>query len=100
MFFVYVLYRQKIGHFYTGQTANLSERLKQHNLGMSKSTIHGVPWRLVHSERFATRAEAMQRERFLKTGHGRDGLRQFLHDAATAAGRDEYHLQADRPPRV
>jgi len=100
MFFVYVLYSQKIGHFYTGQTANLSERCKQHNLGMSKSTIHGVPWRLVHSETFATRAAALQRERYLKTGRGRDELRQLLRDAAGATIRDDPGFQTAHPSRV
>jgi len=34
-----------------------------------------VPWRLVHVEPFATRAEAVNRERYCKTGKGREDLR-------------------------
>jgi len=46
----------------------------QHNRGESKSTRHGVPWVLIHSEQFRSRAEAVRRERQFKTGAGRDFL--------------------------
>jgi len=39
-----------------------------------KATKHGVPWILIHSESFATRREAVQRELYYKTGRGRDDL--------------------------
>ena len=35
---------------------------------------HRVPWALIQSEGFATRIEAAQRERYYKTGGGRDEL--------------------------
>ncbi|MFM8460423.1 MAG: GIY-YIG nuclease family protein, partial [Chthoniobacterales bacterium] len=59
---------------YVGSTQNIEERLAQHNSGQSLATKHGIPWKLLHSEEFATRAEAVQRERFFKTGKGRDLL--------------------------
>ncbi len=37
-----------------------------------------APWRVVYSESFATRAEAVRRERYRKTGRGRDELRKIL----------------------
>ena len=43
----------------------------------SKATKHGVPWILIHSESFATRREAVQRELYYKTGRGRDDLNAF-----------------------
>jgi len=39
-----------------------------------KATKHGAPWGLIHSESFATRREAVQRELHYKTGRGRDEL--------------------------
>jgi predicted GIY-YIG superfamily endonuclease len=39
-----------------------------------KATKHGAPWSLIHSESFATRREAVQRELYYKTGRGRDEL--------------------------
>jgi GIY-YIG catalytic domain len=46
-----------------GSCENLVERLRRHNLGHSKATRHGMPWTLVHSESFSSRAEAAERER-------------------------------------
>ena len=74
MFYCYVLRSQKTGRRYVGSCENLTERIRRHNAGDSKATKHGVPWVLVHSESFATRAEAAQRERYYKSGRGRDDL--------------------------
>jgi hypothetical protein len=48
MYDVYIPVSRKIGRFYVGSTDDVERRLFQHNAGYSKSTRHGVPWRLVH----------------------------------------------------
>jgi len=73
-FFAYVLLSEKTGRRYVGSCADLDGRIGRHNRGESKATKHGIPWRLIHSETFATRAEAVRREMYLKTGKGRDEL--------------------------
>lgn len=78
MFTVYVLRSAKTGRFYTGSTSNVSLRLSRHEQGLSPSTKHGRPWELVHQEEFITRSEAVRRERYLKTGRGREELRGLL----------------------
>ena len=77
MFHLYVLVSQKTGRRYVGSTQDIHERLRRHNAGHSKSTRHGVPWILVHSEAFSTRSEAEHREKYYKTGRGRDDLDQL-----------------------
>jgi len=57
---------------------DLTDWLARHNSGHSKSNKRAVPWRLVHSETFANRSDAVSRERFLKTGKGRDELHRIL----------------------
>jgi len=74
MFHCYVLRSQKTGRRYVGSCEDLTERMRRHNAGESKATKHGVPWVLVHIEGFATRTEAAQRERYFKSGTGRDDL--------------------------
>ena len=59
---------------YVGSCKNVEERFDRHNAGHSKATRHGVPWVLEHTESFPTRADATRRERYLKTGRGRDEL--------------------------
>jgi putative endonuclease len=61
-----------------GSTQNIEDRLRRHNQGRSKATRCGVPWVLMHTESFQTRAEAAQRERHYKTGRGREELRLLL----------------------
>jgi putative endonuclease len=74
VFYVYVLRSQKTGRRYVGFCENIDDRLRRHNAGESKATSHGIPWMLFHVEEFLTRSEAMSRERYYKTGRGRDEL--------------------------
>ena len=74
MFYVYVLKSNKTGRRYVGSCDDIDKRFQRHNLGHSKATRAGIPWILVHSENFATRADAMRKERYYKTGRGRDEL--------------------------
>ena len=77
MYYVYVL-RNPAGRHYTGHALDTLYRLGQHNSGISKSTKNRGPWSLVHQEQFAKRSEAMRRERYLKSGKGREELRRIL----------------------
>jgi putative endonuclease len=78
MYFVYVL-RNAITHrHYTGHTSDLAQRVGQHNHGVTKSTKNRGPWELVYHEEFASRAEAIGREKYLKSGKGREELRSKL----------------------
>jgi putative endonuclease len=75
MSFVYVLRGEKTGRRYVGHTANLDQRLGQHNNGVTKSTKCRGPWRLIHHEEFGTRSEAASREWFLKWSLPREARR-------------------------
>ena len=74
MFHVYVLRSGTTGRRYVGSCENVDERVRRHNAGHSKSTRHGVPWVLIHTESFSTRSEAVGKERYYKSGRGRDEL--------------------------
>lgn len=73
MFTVYVIRSDK-GIRYVGYTSCLDKRMSQHNSGISKYTKRDSGWHLIHSEDFNTRSEAMKRERWLKSGLGREYL--------------------------
>ena len=73
-FHVYVLRSDKTGRRYVGSCEDLDNRFREHNRMESASTRHGIPWRLVHTEVFTTRSEAMRREKYYKTGKDRDQL--------------------------
>jgi len=78
MYFVYVLFSEKLNKRYIGSTQNVDRRLNQHNLGKSKFTSGGIPWELIYKESFPTNAGARKREMFLKSGVGRKILDEIL----------------------
>ena len=77
-FYVYVLYSEKFDRSYTGMTSNLVRRVKEHNQKMNKSTRTFVPWKLIYCEKFQNRLDARDREKYLKSGSGREFLRIIL----------------------
>ncbi len=74
-FFVYV-FESKEGYKYTGMTEDLETRLNQHNdKSLSFWTKRGTDWELVYKEEFDNKIDALKKEKWLKTGVGRE----FLH---------------------
>jgi putative endonuclease len=59
-------------------TVDVIERLKQHNLKQNKSTKAYAPWKLIYKEEFETRLEAREKEKYLKSGVGREFIIAFL----------------------
>jgi putative endonuclease len=78
MFFVYVLRNRETERHYTGHTSNLVQRVGQHNHGVTKSTKNRGQWDLLYHEEFDLRSDAMRREKYLKSGKGREELRRKL----------------------
>ncbi|HWR95073.1 MAG TPA: GIY-YIG nuclease family protein [Flavobacterium sp.] len=66
------------GRHYKGQTSDIDKRVKEHNSGKTKSTKGYMPWKLVYFETFETREEAVLREKYFKTGSGREFLKEKL----------------------
>ena len=66
MNYTYIL-RCGDGSFYTGWTNNLEKRLEAHNAGRGgRYTRSRLPVKLVYSESFDTKNEAMRREAAIK----------------------------------
>jgi len=77
-FYVYVLRSIKFERNYVGFTKDINNRLKQHNSGHTKSTKPYKPWKLLFFETYSTKIEAINREKFLKTGKGREFIKKYL----------------------
>jgi putative endonuclease len=74
MFYVYVLRSSKTGRRYVGSCENVDDRLRRHDAATPKRraiAFHGS-WCTVKS--FSNRAEAAKKERYYKSGRGRDDL--------------------------
>jgi len=78
MYYVYILKSLKDKHLYIGMTSDLEERIKRHNAGYERSTKSRIPFKLIHSEVFGTRTEARDREKYLKSGFGREIIKKLL----------------------
>ena len=78
MFYVYVLRSQMDSGFYIGYTNDLRARLRQHKAGKCCATAHRNPWKLIYYEAYLNQADAMGRERYLKSGAGSGFLKAQL----------------------
>jgi len=71
-YYVYILYSLSKDRYYTGFTHEISTRLFKHNSGATPSTRPGIPWRMVYSETFKNKHEAILRESEIKKMKSRD----------------------------
>lgn len=78
MYYVYILQSLKDGKLYYGMTSALTRRFWQHCLGLNKSTSSRRPLRLIYYEAYLFNEDARIRERFLKSGRGREVIRKHL----------------------
>ncbi|MBI5621742.1 GIY-YIG nuclease family protein [Candidatus Falkowbacteria bacterium] len=77
MYYVYII-QNPVGKLYTGQTNDLAIRLQKHNNNQNHYTRNKGPWKLLYSEQYNSRSEAMKREKELKTGKGRDWIKKNI----------------------
>ena len=66
MFYVYVIYSNKLDKYYIGQTNDLKRRIAEHLDGKSTYTSRSDDWILVYYEAFRSRKLAIKREIRLK----------------------------------
>jgi putative endonuclease len=75
-YFVYVI-KSEEGYYYTGMTENVERRLSEHNTKTKPFwTKRGTNWEVIYLEEFEGREEAMKRERWMKSGHGKKLLKE------------------------
>jgi putative endonuclease len=79
MYHVYILYPQSHQKTYVGFTSDLEERLKSHNYYSKKGwTIRYRPWIVIYTEMYNDKKSAMAREKYFKTGAGRDFIQKEI----------------------
>ena len=77
-YYVYVLFSLKDKLLYIGSTHDLVIRFKGHTKGSVRSTKERRPLKLIHYEFFLNKDEALAREKFFKSGFGRNELKKAL----------------------
>ncbi|MDD4870329.1 MAG: GIY-YIG nuclease family protein [Kiritimatiellae bacterium] len=76
--YVYVLRSLKTGCHYVGISKYKTKRLHQHNTGQNRSTKGKGPWVEILKESYLNYNEALEREKYLKSGKGREWLKGLL----------------------
>lgn len=78
MFYIYVLRSKKNKSWYTGYTADLRKRFKEHNDNKHGFTKNRGPFELIYYEACYNQQDATSREKYLKTGMGKRYLKNRL----------------------
>ena len=80
MFTVYALFSEKHNKIYIGMTSNLEMRVFAHNNLPKGWTASFRPWKLVYTEEFSLKHEALKREKELKSDQGREFIRKIINE--------------------
>lgn len=67
MSWLYILTNSETDRYYIGSTDNLERRLRQHKLGITRTTKILQTFELVYTEEYKTIEEARNREKKLKS---------------------------------
>ena len=78
MFYIYALSSISRNYIYVGMTEGLDARIERHNNGREKTTRAYRPFELIFSESLDVEGiEARKREKYWKSGIGKEKLRQI-----------------------
>jgi len=78
MFFVYVIRSLIRPYVYVGLTDNVDRRINEHQTGKNKTTKPYRPFTLILVEEFHSRLGARKREKYLKSGVGKEFLKSII----------------------
>ena len=79
---VYAISSIERNYIYVGLTSDLKARINRHNKGYEKTTKPYAPFRLIYSEKCLDREEARKREKYWKSGIGKEKLRTLRDESA------------------
>ena len=73
-YFVYIIQSKSTGKYYTGITNDLNRRLSEHNKTKSNTIVSKnlTDFEFIYSEKVSNRIQARKREKYLKSGVGRE----------------------------
>lgn len=78
MYTVYAIRSLTRNYIYVGMTSDLEERLRRHNAGYEQTTKPYRPFELIYKEEVESRIEARNREKYFKSGVGKDFLKKLI----------------------
>jgi putative endonuclease len=76
--FVYALRSLKDKNLYIGISRNPEKRVETHNRGKTETTKNRRPFVLIHKESYNSLQEAREKEKYYKSGTGREVLKNLI----------------------
>jgi putative endonuclease len=83
-YFVYAIQSKVDKRLYIGLSKDVEKRVKSHNNGETFSTKGYRPWALVYKEEIGERKQAREREKYLKSGAGKEYIKNKIKYSAIA----------------
>ena len=77
-FIVYIIYSPTKDKFYIGFTSDLEERIIRHNQKSKGFTGNTNDWKIVYTENFTTKPEAVLREKQIKSWKSRIKIQELI----------------------
>ncbi|MFI5195617.1 MAG: GIY-YIG nuclease family protein [Chitinophagales bacterium] len=78
MYYTYVIYSLSRTYIYVGITSDIKRRFAEHQNGKNKTTKPYRPYEILLVEEYSNRPDARVREKYLKSGVGKEFLKQLL----------------------
>ena len=78
MITLYVIRSEINKELYVGICQDLNNRLQEHDKGKNRYTKGLRPWILLHTETFENWVEARKKEKYYKSGYGKENLKLIL----------------------
>jgi len=78
MYYVYTIKSKARNYIYVGLTSDLTRRINQHNTKRERTTRAFAPFVVILTEEYPSRSEARTREKYLKSGVGKEYLKSLL----------------------
>ena len=75
MYYVYSIKSLSKKYIYIGLTNNYKRRIEEHQKGKEKTTRPYRPFKILLIEKFDTRIQARAREKYLKSGSGKEWIK-------------------------
>ncbi len=81
MYFVYLIQSDFDNSFYVGYSQDPHKRLLAHNNGESTYTRRKMPWKLLYTEEYNSKSEALKREKFLKAQRNTEFYKKLIKES-------------------
>jgi len=77
-FIVYILFSSTKNKFYIGYTSELEERIIRHNQKSKGFTGNTNDWKIVYTENYTTKSEALLREKQIKSWKSKIKIQELI----------------------